>query len=347
MISPLKLGCLLLLIISVQTALTCASAQQPTKINPMSLSVMGKASDGITHLVWASDEVFYSGDWNGTITPWKVGRKTAGRAFKASTGFIRSLHLLEGDKKYLACTNQRVIIGRLPGGTVIAKLNEVPPNSAQFNMRAVPSSDQKTIAILTGDQKVLIFDAKSEKMIGQLTLPGTEKASAVTPLPQGGWLVAATGLRHFPAGSMTSDFTIGTLVGIDQITVSPDGKRVAALGLKDLRVGELRAGAELSLLSTFAELSEDLIWSPNSQRVAVARDNGVVEFFDPNTGKVAETLTLVKGQTACLAYSPDGRRLAVGSGHYLDMNMRPPRQMTGDNTVRLLGVAPTATQPSR
>jgi len=322
-------------------------AQQPTKLDPSTLQVMRLSEGAITHLDWAPDGILYTGDWKETITQWKVGRKSPSKSFKIPSGFVRSLQILEGGKKYLACINQCAVIGKFPTGTVTTKFHQLPINVPGYNSAAAASWDEKTIAVLTGSGEVILHEATKGKEIGKLTLPTGARATAITATPQGGWLVAGIGVHHFPAGSQTPDFTIGSLLGIVQIAISPDGKRLAAIHARQFLLSEFRSGADVIYVPTVEETAERLAWSPDSRRVTVCRDNGLIEFIDPIAGKVTETLTLQRGQTSCLAYSPDGTWLAIGSGHYLDMKLNPPRQKTGDNSVRLLPVNHGGTKPSR
>jgi WD40 repeat protein len=115
---------------------------------------------------------------------------------------------------------------------------------------------------------------------------------------------------------------------IECLAISPDGKRLAAGGIS-VKVWDAETGKELS---TFGGLSgeafclgfssddfsrqaqtQTLAFSPDARRLAVIlseQDKTAVKVWDATTGKLLRTLPM--GDALCVAFAPDGARLAVG-----------------------------------
>jgi dipeptidyl aminopeptidase/acylaminoacyl peptidase len=114
---------------------------------------------------------------------------------------------------------------------------------------------------------------------------------------------------------------------VECLAISPDGKRLAAGGGTGVRTGVKVWDAETGKeLYTFGGLSGEafcLGFSPDGKRLAVGTRNfadqvkaggirGEVRFWDLGTGKPAGTWEPHGQYVKTLAYTPDGKRLAVG-----------------------------------
>jgi WD domain, G-beta repeat/WD40-like Beta Propeller Repeat len=108
----------------------------------------------------------------------------------------------------------------------------------------------------------------------------------------------------------------------DAIAFSPDGARLATAGKSGLRLWDVSNGAELR---TLEDVSSDCVtFAPYGQTLAVANHSSV-RLYDAATGKLVRRIGGVAGYIRGLAFSPDGRRLAVtGSG---------AQRMEGDHVV--------------
>jgi WD40 repeat protein len=122
------------------------------------------------------------------------------------------------------------------------------------------------------------------------------------------------------------------------VAFSPDRKRLAAawhgVCLWDITTGKLIANYPLPK-DIYA-----LAFSPNGKMLAAGRKRppqkpgpfeGVVSLLDPRTGKELAILGGHPNAVECLAFSPDGKTLAVGSAHQVlkiwDISgVKPPRK---------------------
>jgi WD40 repeat protein len=105
------------------------------------------------------------------------------------------------------------------------------------------------------------------------------------------------------------------------LAYSPDGKQLA-LGLCDpgaVRICDAETGRELFSLPDQPERSpqaqaQKLAYSPDSRHLAVVvseQDKTAVKVWDATTGKLLWTLP-AETADCCVAFAPDGARLAVG-----------------------------------
>jgi hypothetical protein len=106
------------------------------------------------------------------------------------------------------------------------------------------------------------------------------------------------------------------------VAFSPDGRtlaagdRGAAVKLWDVATGTeratLAAPGEKNAAVNFVEEVSALAFAPDGRTLAVAVEQ-TVRLWDVATGRFVASLAGHAGKVQCLAYSPDGRRLASGS----------------------------------
>jgi WD40 repeat protein len=126
---------------------------------------------------------------------------------------------------------------------------------------------------------------------------------------------------------------IGVLQGHERcvfgLSFSSDGRTLAsrdycgAIKLWDVTAKTMRGTLPEAEDDCFRDEAAAIVFSPDSKTLAVAADR-VVQLWDVATSKRVARLTGHEGKVKCLAFSPDGTRLAPG-GY--------------DQTVRLWDVA--------
>jgi WD40 repeat protein len=155
-------------------------------------------------------------------------------------------------------------------------------------------------------------------------LAGTARPAAPSP-------PARTDLSgdRLPAGAIAR---LGS-EGLHQTNVacllfSPDGRTLASLGLDgNLHLAEVRTGKQLHTFSTppFPTFSPEWVpvaFSPDGSLLAMGCADQVLRLWDTTSGRECHRLTLTDRAT-CVAFSPDGRRLAC-SGHRLPVHLCDP-----------------------
>src|SRR5262249_38561431 len=133
-------------------------------------------------------------------------------------------------------------------------------------------------------------------------------------------------LVDMKTGADRCHITADTKLGIHDAWLSPDGKRLALYLELDnlLQIFDTQTGGAIQTLKRHPEdlvqvgdfLLVELsffVFSPDGQRVAVPVKQDTVRLWDVATGKVVHDLRDTGNDMTCVAFSPDGKRLATGS----------------------------------
>jgi WD40 repeat protein len=173
------------------------------------------------------------------------------------------------------------------------------------------SPDGRWLASGGWDGKVCLRDAVTGELCK--TLPHPDYVHSLAFLPDGPWLVTGSyGDDRLRIWDLATARLLRKIPGpgrnFRSLTVSPDGRRVAAWADgPQLRVCDLRSGEQL-----FAAAGRSLAYSPDGRWLAVvwAEDENTVVLLDAQT---YETVACFRGHEKpvhAAAFSPDSRRLA-------------------------------------
>ncbi len=184
------------------------------------------------------------------------------------------------------------------------------------------SSDGATIATAGYDQQIILWDFPS----GQPRRTITGHSGAIFDLdfsPDGRWLASASADRTLKLWDVNSGQRMDTFGQPlkEQFTVafSPDGKRLAAGGADNrIRIWEIsptaQEGTNPIRLSKFVHQGTvlKLVYAPDSKFLASAADDRTVKLHSADDVQSKWTAEAQSDWPAALAFSPDGKRLAVG-----------------------------------
>ncbi|MFE6923369.1 toll/interleukin-1 receptor domain-containing protein [Nocardia sp. NPDC057663] len=114
-------------------------------------------------------------------------------------------------------------------------------------------------------------------------------------------------------GRSTAQPLIGHEGPVYELTFSPDGQRVVSVGGDPtVRQWDAATGQPIGPPLTGGWLNVAV--SPDGQWIASA-SNDIVHVWNANTGEqIGEPITGFEGPVECVAFSPDGHRIVVGSG---------------------------------
>jgi WD40 repeat protein len=94
------------------------------------------------------------------------------------------------------------------------------------------------------------------------------------------------------------------------LAFSPDGKRLAASGLNDVKIWDVATGKILVTCQGASDEFFGLAFSPDGKSLATATGQGLVELWDAATGHRVRTFKGHSGMVSSVAFSPDGTHLA-------------------------------------
>jgi WD40 repeat protein len=214
---------------------------------------------------------------------------------------VQSLTFSPDGKRLAAGVSEQLRVWDATGNTVLTlKTGRV------YSVAYRP--DGKQIAVGTGGYKsgrVLLFDAVTGKEQGSFEQPGE-------------------------------------VLGV---AFSPDGKRVASAGKDRLvRVREVDTGKEVALLqgSAFGRKNnsawvDSVAYSRDGKWLASGTGSGTVDIWEAETGKLARTVQVYNQAILALAFSPDSKRLATGTGFFLTGEVKVCDVVDGKEVLKLDG----------
>ncbi|MBD1888925.1 WD40 repeat domain-containing protein [Coleofasciculus sp. FACHB-SPT9] len=195
------------------------------------------------------------------------------------------------------------------------------------------SADGQTLVSASNDKKVLVWNLKTGKRLQTINPQSTPiRSIALSPNSQ----ILATGGGEYVDQNTSTDTSIqlwdiktgkllGTLEGqtspISSIAIAPDGQTLVSVA-DSIKIWNLRTK---QLLHTIPGGSASISISPDGQKLVTAAWDHSVKLWNLRTGALLKTLfepsindqNLGRIYTTSIAFSPDGKMIAIGSGGVL------------------------------
>ncbi len=201
---------------------------------------------------------------------------------------------ISGDGHWLAQTEHSLVrVWDLKAGKVLRSWK--PPERTSGELHSVAfSPDGKCLAVAAAGYscEILVYDTATGKLLWRkMTRESSEIRLSFSP--DGKWLVS------------TGDFS------------KPGSKEGNLLNVFRAEDGELQRGLQGTRDSLLGELGEyvPITFAPDGKTVAAVSGRGKLTLWDIESGKAAPEIPLDKdiGCISALAFSPDGKVLAVGT----------------------------------
>jgi WD40 repeat protein len=200
-----------------------------------------------------------------------------------------------------------------------------------FVWAAAWSPNSKQIASGSADGTVQIWDAVTG--IHGTLFQGATDVLSVAWSPDGQSLAAGSAdnsvhVWAMPEGRLLLTYQHAKGGGVYSVVWSPDSQRVASAGAEAIQLWTPANATHLRSWAPPDTTTDVLAWSPGphlaSAPFLATASTKQITIWDAGTGQALQTLPAqVQLQVLCLAWSPDGTRLAWGGGNSEGIQMRP------------------------
>jgi WD40 repeat protein len=298
-----------------QEAIVCRNKEGGAR--PHGIVCVAFSPDG-KRLAGGSAELADTG-WCGDVHIWDMGAGQEVLNLRGHTAGVHSLLFLPGTARLAtgsADKTAKVWDSNGPQECRTLRGHKNPVNSIAF------SPDGKRLASADGsfDQpgEVKIWVLLTEDEFASLKGHGSW-ISCVAFSPDGKRLATASADQKVKVGDADNGQELLTFKGhghlVTCVAFSPDGKVLASCDGATVKVWDSRTGNETFKLEGVTG-GESLVFSPDGQRLA-ACGSGTVILWDMTTGKTHSRFVSnakdMKAPFSCLAFSPDGKHLAVSA----------------------------------
>ncbi|HEX5733797.1 MAG TPA: metallophosphoesterase [Blastocatellia bacterium] len=196
------------------------------------------------------------------------------------------------------------------------------------------SPDGKTLASVSSDKTIMLWDAQSGKAVRVLD-EHSGGVYCVAWSPDGKMVASGSGDRTIRLWDAESGKVNRIVKGhsslVFDVAWSPDGRTLAS-GAWDntVRLWDAESGELIRILEGHSDKVNSMIWSRNGKMLASGSIDQTIRFWDVESGKKIRTLQGFNDSIFSIAWSVDGKTLASSSD---DLRVWNPK--TGD-LIRIL-----------
>lgn len=313
------------------TLATAGSSNQSKVIDLWDIGT-GARKGRLAGRVDATYAVGFSGDGKSLFTAGqgeivKLWSVTGGdlRPFKGLSLFASAGLAFSPDGKFLAAgagyADKSIILREVETGREALKL---AGHSTQWLRSLAYSPDGATLASVSLDQNdkaIKLWDTRTGQV--RQSLPGHNKGVFTVAFALGGQVLVSGGTDEGQSSDATLkiwDTRTGQLVrtitgagGAEPLSVSADGKKIAAIGQNYVvTLYDVATGAMLHVLPDTVG-TRALAWSPDGSTLAVGKLNNEIDLYNTSKGSRERVLQGHQNWITALSFHPKGKLLLSGS----------------------------------
>jgi WD40 repeat protein len=230
--------------------------------------------------------------WDKTVRLWDVATgKEVGRLTGHQDAVFSLVFAPDGKTLISAGKDKTVRVWDVAGGK---ELRQVGSHEDEVDCLAL-SSDGKTLATAGRHQPLRLLDLGTGKELRRLYLPDQEQMRRIGD-------VSVKQLREM----------LRLKVGIFALAFAPDGKTLASVHKKAVRLWDVAGGKELRQLRGPDRGVVSVAFAPDGKTMAMGNADGTVRLWDPAAGKAGRLLDGFQQAVLAVAFSRDGKTLASG-----------------------------------
>lgn len=306
-----------------------------TQDAPLPILLQGHR-DSVSSIAFSPDsKILASGSDDRTIRLWDVDKWTTSRTLKGNGRNITSVGFsFDGKRIFGGTTTDEGFLGMVIEWEVSSgrELQKLPGHTRRVNCLAV-SPDNKTLATGSIDCTIKLRDLTTGDV--QFTLDGhTDVVDALAFSPDGEIVLSASRDRTLRLWAAKNGKSIAILRGhvgrIYSVAFTPDGKTVVSgadkggsKGPGEIKLWDVSQASELATLKGHSNFVFAVAVSPSGRKLASASNisgsgnesRHEIKIWDLESRRELQSV-IWKGSdsslTTCLAYSPDGKYLALG-----------------------------------
>jgi eukaryotic-like serine/threonine-protein kinase len=208
----------------------------------------------------------------------------------------------------------KVTVHSMSSGQVLRTLDDSPTGFSQPGASRGWSPDGTTLAVISSRNSVVLMDARSGELLGELSGHGAS-ISTVDWSPDGTRLLTSgsdSTLRIWDRDTATS---VAIIRGHGNVVLggrwSPDGQHIAS-GSWDgtVRIWDVEKVLEPAVIPASRRRITRVRFHPTQHQVASSGNDGILRLWRPGAPEPTHQISGHAGRVPALAYSRDGNRLA-------------------------------------
>jgi WD40 repeat protein len=287
-------------------------------------------ADAVKLVTYSPDgKTLASASFSGTIRLWRASDGKETFILKGHTRSVASMAFNpDGNVLVSKGLDGRVRIWDVSSGKslIVLKDQEVDdtPNTPL-------SPDGRILVTISSDFVIHLWDVNSGKEIRQMK-GQYDNMPPVSFSPNGKLLASLSKDNSILIWEVTSGSQLARLKGhskaITNVTFSPDGNTLASTSFdKTIHIWDVVGMKKTGILKGHLEKGQSVYFSPDGKTLISTSFDGPIRFWDFNKGKEI-SLFMPASRVNRIAFSPNGKMLAVASDNIYFLNMNNGRLIT-------------------